>query len=243
MMVNEETDIRCYRLRTARQRKRMARKGFEKKLRALDRERTELWRKKNNLGWIELKPPVMRGWKRFFVLRQDVAESQYAAFYQNILDKINTTVISNRKDFKIKKKRVRKWKYEEKKQQLKEPNLKAFTKMNFSEREQEFFQDKYVMDCYNQWVKVFEFKEPWRFVLKVRPNMIYKTRVRDEVIEKRSAELYNYFDRNHLRPRVAKLKGESYRYSWYREKYFDPRETYEFKNVPLPQILDSIKEY
>src|SRR5882762_4574889 len=102
--VNEQEDILLYGLRTARQRKRIQYKGFEKKLRALDREREKLWQQQRNLGWVELKPPVMRGWKRFFVLRDDVAESIYATFFQNILDKIGTVNISNRKDFKARKK-------------------------------------------------------------------------------------------------------------------------------------------
>lgn len=117
-MVNEQTDLLCYRLRTARQRKRMARKGFEKKLRALDREETELWQKEKNLGWIDLNPHVQRGWVRHFVLRGDVARSKQAEFFQGILNKINTSHWSNRKDFRINRRRYKKDKLVGRRQEL-----------------------------------------------------------------------------------------------------------------------------
>ena len=239
--LNEEADILLYGLRTARQKKRMQYKGFEKKLRALDRERQELWEKKRNLGWIELNPPVMRGWKRFFVLRDDVAESIYATFFQNILDKINTTVFSNRKDFKVRKKRLKRWKYDVKKQELLRPVAWQFRKMGFSEKEQSFFGEKLIMNQQRMWITVYEFKEPWRFVLKVRPNMITRTRIRDVEMESRHGELMNYFKRRNLEPALSKLKGGRYQYGrrWDGER---KKEVYEFKSKSVTKILDAIKE-
>jgi len=241
-IVNNETILLCYRPRTKRQRKRAQHKGFEKKLRALDSERQDLWQKKQNLGWVDLDKPVMRGWKRFFVLRDNVANSIHAEFFKSILDKIGTVTFSNRKDFKARKKRVRKWKYEAKKQELLMPEAGQFKKLNFSEKEQLFFEEKTIMNPQKAWVKVYEFKDPWRFVLKIKPNMITRSRVRNVEMESRLAELDNYFERNYLKPALFKLKGDSY--NWYKEWRDELRgkDDRRFKNIPLPKLLDAIED-
>lgn len=55
----------------------------------LERELTTISTLQHNLGEVPLHPPVMRGWKRTFVLRADVAAGPEAAFYQGIPDRIN----------------------------------------------------------------------------------------------------------------------------------------------------------
>lgn len=241
-IANDKTDILLYGLRTARQKKRMQYRGFEQKLRALDRERQDLWQKKRNLGWIELNPPVMRGWNRSFVLREDVARSKHAAFFKGMLNKINTTQWSNRKDFKQTRRRYNKDRDVDRLQQLLQPCEHHFKKLAFTEKEQQFFYEKYI---YRKWerekIKVFVFVEPWRFVLRVKPNMVTKTRVRDEAIESRLAEIDKYLVGNNLKPALAKFKGDSYNRKWW--KYYEiEKDVYEFKNKSLPQILDAIKE-
>src|SRR5690349_6246627 len=83
------SEILSYRLRTVRQKKRMQYEDFDKKLLKLDKEETRLCKQKQVIIWEPLKPPVQRGWNRFFVLREDVATSKHAAFFENILKKIN----------------------------------------------------------------------------------------------------------------------------------------------------------
>src|SRR5688572_3974164 len=78
------TEILSYRLRTVRQRKRMQYEDFDKQLIKLYKEDKALGIKANNLGWEPLTPPVQKGWKRFFVLRDDVARSKHAEFFENI---------------------------------------------------------------------------------------------------------------------------------------------------------------
>ncbi len=96
---------------------------FDKQLLKLHREEDTLWKQRANLGWEPLTPPVQKGWKRFFVLREDVARSKQADFYERILKKINTYAQSYRKDFKGKKEGegARYKKYVVKKQYLLEP--------------------------------------------------------------------------------------------------------------------------
>ena len=107
---NEEvgSDIHSHRLRTARQKKWAAKEAQKKLLLGLHKERMELQHQQQNLGYVALIPPIVKGWKRYFVLRDDVARSKDAAFYQNILDKINKVEYCSRKDFRRKVRYVRK---------------------------------------------------------------------------------------------------------------------------------------
>ncbi|HEX5153875.1 MAG TPA: hypothetical protein VFW07_20655 [Parafilimonas sp.] len=236
-----DTEIHCYRLRTARRKKRMQYEDFDKQLIALSKEEHLLYRDKYNPEWEPLLPPVQRGWKRFFVLREDVARSSQAQFFENILTKINTQELSYRKDFKKKKRKFGRRIYVVRGQELKKPDEQEFKKMNFTDAEKEFF---YAEFHYDQWKKRFiirfAFTEPWRFVLRVRPNMIYKQKKIDTVNEARLNEIKNYIDRNGYRNRLHKI--------WYRHKsnewkpYEREKEKYIFKNKSLHQLLDFIKE-
>lgn len=53
-------DILCYRLRTARQKKRMQYEDFHKYLIRLSKEEKGLMKLKRELGWETLKPPVQK---------------------------------------------------------------------------------------------------------------------------------------------------------------------------------------
>ena len=83
------SEINCYKLKTARQKKRAVKMANENKLLSLHREERKIWQVQRDMGMVELNPPIVRGWKRYFVLREDVARCNDALFYQNILDKIN----------------------------------------------------------------------------------------------------------------------------------------------------------
>ncbi len=157
----------------------------------------------------------MRGYKRYFVLRDDVAKSKQANFFAGILQKINTTDYSYRKDFKVKKRKWGKKIYVVKQQPLLQPRDYHFIKLKFTDAEKQLFEERVVMDQYTRKpYKIYVFVEPWRFVLRVRPNLITKTRSRDEVIESRIQQIRSYLERNALYGRLDNLFGNSYRYSW-----------------------------
>jgi hypothetical protein len=166
-------DILCYKLCTARQKKRRQYEELEKKLIALHKEERALYGQIRNLGWEPLVPPVQKGWKRFFVLRDDVARSKQADFFQNILEKINTHDWSHRKDFMIRKRRFGRKKYAVKEQRLLQPREWQFEKPGFDENEKQMFHEEYHYETGKRDpIKRYVFDEPWRFVLRVRPNMI-----------------------------------------------------------------------
>jgi hypothetical protein len=234
-------DILCYRLRTARQKKRMVYEDFDKYLIQLDKEEYALNEQKRNLGWEPLIPPVQKGWKRFFVLRDDVAVSKNAEFFQAILNKINTYQWSYRKDFKVKKRRYGKKKYVVKNQKLLQPCQWYFAKLDFTDNEKALFHEIFEIEKRGKTpIKRYVFKEPWRFRLKVSPNIITKVRIKDGELESKIDRIENYIKRNDFRKRQEKITRGYFKY-----KYWDNLEKYNeinpFVNKPLIRIMDELK--
>ena len=231
-------DILCYRLRTARQKKRIQYEDFDKQLIQIHREQKSLYQQKWNLGWEPLIPPVQRGWKRFFVLREDVARSKQAEFFENILTKINTEDRSYRKDFKVKKRRFGRKTYVVKDQQLLRPCEYHFNKLGFTDAEKQLFHPEYSYEKgRGTFIKRFVFNEPWRFVLRIRPNMIDKKRKVDHELESRLQQMHNYLERNDYRKRLSKIVHGYYKYRHWRKEEIE-KEKYVFKNKALHTVLD-----
>lgn len=231
-------DILCYRLRTARQKKRMQYEDFEKQLVRLYKEERSLSRQQRDLGWAPLVPPVQKGWKRFFVLRDDVARSRDAAFFEGLLGKINTFDWSHRKDFQIRGRRKGRKTYQVKGQKLLRPYEWEFNRLGFTEKERLFFDEVWDTGFYKQPVKRFAFNEPWRFVLRTRPNMIEKIRVIDAAIEARLREISSYLEISDMRGSQARLVHGSYQWHWDRTER--EKEKHPFKYRPISRILDEI---
>jgi hypothetical protein len=234
------TEILSYRLRTVRQKKRMQYEDFDKKLLRLRREEKKLDELNRNLGWETLTPPVQKGWKRFFVLRDDVARSKHCEFFENILNKINTFDWHYRRDFKVKKRRYGKGKYAVKTQILLRPCESHFQKLGFNEVEKSFFYDAWKWEGGKRLYKYYVFKEPWRFVLRVRPNMIDKIKRIDAAIQSRSKEIDNYLERNNYRNQLWKILDGNVHDRWYAER-LRPVENV-LKNKSIRQILNDIDD-
>ncbi len=198
-------DILCYRLRTARHKTRMQYEDFDKQLRRLNREKVSLWNKQRNLGWEPLRPPVQRGWKRIFVLREDVARTNRAGFFAGILEKINTTERSWRKDFKVRKRYRGRKIYVVKPQEVKKLDLREWKKAGFTAAEQMFFQHTVTIDRKGHITQRYVFTQPWRFVLRVLPDMIDQVRIRDAALEQRLQEIENRVNRNGWKSRQQKV--------------------------------------
>lgn len=194
------------RIRTARQRKRIAIKHQDKQLLKLYREKMTLLELYNSRGYVPLEPPIVKGYKRFFVLREDVARSKDAGFYQGILDKINTVTYCAEKSFRVSRRRKRRLRYIDYLQRLYKPDEAAFKKMEFSRREADRFEEVIKLDKRTKKpVKKYRFKEPWRFVLRVRPNVITQTRAEEPALLARIDDINRFLDRNMLRPRLYKI--------------------------------------
>ena len=227
--------------KTARQEKRLQKKDFDKQLLKLNRLQNALYLQKQKLPLVPLETPYQRGWKRTFILREDVNRSSSANFYTNLLHKINTVDYSAVRDFTRKKRRKRKKVYEVKLQKLREFYDREWfhPKCKLSEEEKVLFYPKtYRVKGANCIQVKWVFTEPWRFVLQVRPNMITRAKMLDIVLEQQIQQLDNDIERHHLRPGINKLVyGKSY-YSIRNCEQL--RQTNPLKSKPLQDILKAV---
>ncbi len=228
-------EILCYKLKTARQKKLLAKKGIEKEFIQLDKKRRSLRKIKNDLPFIDLEEPYQKGWKRFFILRDDVARSNAADFFNNILHKINTVKYSYRKDFK-KRKRVKGKKADVLREQFtKALDQNEFGKLNFIEKEAAYFSWQLVkVRCSDKYVKMLVFNEPWRFTLKIIPNIITQVKMIDVQLESQIRELDNYMESNNLEPKINKAKSRHTKHKW----DYDTKEKYKFEKMNVVDWLN-----
>ncbi len=202
---------RVSRIKTARRRKRLVIKYNDKKLLAMHRELDALYERDRNLGYEALVPPIQRGWKRSFVLREEFERSRDAAFYIELLKKINTVEYSYRRDFKKKKKRRGRKVHVERPQYLKTLSEWELTRLKLTERERMCFAE--VIEPTHrrhEWKKIYVFQEPWRYRLKTEPNLITKVRVFDSLLKQEIAQLENVLFSGEIYGRWWKLtRGQS----------------------------------
>lgn len=224
-----EEDILLYgRIISKRQKIRKIKEANDKTLLALDNKIWQLNKQISNLGYVDLEKPILRGYKRYFVLREDIARSKQADFFQNILNKINTIEYSNSKVFNRKKSKNKKRKsvHDAKEQRLRNLDIDDFKKKKFSINEKSFFEERRRYYKYNRtYTKYYVFREPWRFVLKIEKRYYTKEKIRDNVLEQEVSELENHITRNNLQYKIDKLHNKCANYyRWYSlyDKYKSP---------------------
>lgn len=233
----ESVDIRCLRIQTKRQKIRKIREGCEKKLLEINRERKRLWDLDRKTVLVAIDPPYQSGWRRSFELRQDVAASKHADFFAEILEKLNHVQKSHRKDFKRKaKKRGRKI-YKQVPQNLKRLHSDEWARLTSSQ--QQMFHEAWFVNKKGELYRSYLFNEPWRFVLKVRPNMITHAFAIDPDLESASDQLEGMIKRQCLQPAISHLLDGSVYKFWKKESKHDPRCKH---RKTIIQYLEMIRE-
>ncbi len=237
----ERLPLEHFRLKSLRRKKRLQYLDFDKKLIKLYKEERAISKQIWNLGYEELNPPIQKGWKRSFVLLDDVRRSKDGRFFQGILDKINTVQYSWKKDFKGKRRQRGKKIYVVREQELERLGELSLRKKKFNPEELEYFNIARVpAGKAGEGLWLYTFQEPWRYKLKIEPNIIRRTKVKDFDLERRANEIEHYFDRNHLRPRMSKVVHG--RYQWRLRYHYEgelPKYEYDpFKNRSFADILD-----
>lgn len=207
-----EPEIFAYGLKTERRKKRLQKWGKGKHLMKLKRRCTKLWEEKNKLGYIELERPVESGWERYLVLRKDVAQSSEAAFFQKILDRINTRQLCSRKDFTKRDRKTKKM--VPMIQHSRRLSSEEFRKCGFTDKEKECFEYKVFRHENGYRARVHVFLEEWRFDYKVKKHFITHIKVHDNVLEQQIAELeklmYGYKETGLLNKLYGLSKYKSY---------------------------------
>ena len=234
-----------FRLKTARRKKKLAKKDFEKQLIQLSKTEDKLWEERRKLPLVALDKPYQKGWERSFFLREDLARLTYADFYKSLLDKINTFQHSPDKTFKKRKRKYRKYVYQEKPHLLREFSEREWTcsKLKLSDKEKTLFEKQEVWCIFQKGLKIsYVFKESWRFVLKIRPHIITHTKMIDEVLEQELAEIDNYITNKNLRIKMNKILNGSTKngYHWNSNdlKYENP-----LKSKSIQEILNEYLEF
>ena len=227
------------RLRNLRSRKRIAREDHEKFLRECCNRHAELEKQRRTLPLVPLEKPYQKGYVRFFVLREDVRQGKQADFFATLLEKINTYQYADTRKFQKKKKRRGKRVYIARKQELRSFSQRelerALDSGEFSVKEYLYFAR---VECFNRqkdcFESYYEFTEPWRFELRVKPNMITHYRPVDVAIERELAELDKIIsDHKNWGIIHSKIYGGSYSWRRYQKRY-EPKEKY--KRTPLREI-------
>lgn len=237
--------IECSRIKSAHRKTRLQKKDKEKQLIQLDKKQHQLCKQKWDLPLLPLDFPYQKGWKRFFVLREDVARSRDADFFTELLTKINTTQRSNNKSFTKRKKKKRKKIDVEIQQVLKsfdesDWNNPKYCKLN--EKEKALFKlTKRWCSRRKYFYTEYVFSEPWRYVLKVKPHFITHYKMHDNVLEQQIAEIDNHIQIHCLQHKIAKLTNgrKNHHRCWNQNKlkYLHP-----FKHKALHTILDECEQ-
>lgn len=232
--------------KSARRKKRLVKKDFDKKLMQLNRHMHALYQQIGNLPPVILEHPYQRGWMRSFILRADVARSDKAEFYQALLDKINTFCWHYDRSFKRRKIRKGTYQYYDVKlHQLREQSPEDFhgDKLRLSDAEKRCFYLKETWNIrYNRWENRYVFAEAWRYILVIKPHMVYAKKQINELLEQELSEIDNRIDGFYLQPRIWKLKGGKYKY-WKGEREEQKKYKNELKNKPVYSLQEEYTGY
>jgi hypothetical protein len=197
----------CSRFKSKKKKKRLVKEDFEKKLRQNYNHRKQLFNAVRDLPLVPLDEPYQKGWFRFFVLRSDVLVGPNAGFFMNLLEKINTYQYSNEKSYtKIKRKSGKEVSVPTE-QFLKPISITDWNcKIGLTENEKIYFTlTKRWSNTFGRYIIYYRFDEPWRFVLRVRPNIITHKKAVDSDLESELRVLENYITNHHLNHKINRL--------------------------------------
>jgi len=232
--------IDCSRIKSARRKKRLQKEDKEKQLIQINKKEKKLREQRWNLPLLPLDVPYQKGWKRFFILRDDVARSKDANFFTELLSKINTEQFANNKSFTKHKKKKRKKIEIDIQQQLKSFSESEwidnkYCKLNDKEREL-FKLVKRWCNNRKKFYNEFLFTESWRYVLKIKPHFITHYKMHDNVLEQQINELENKITNHNLRHKISRLTyGKRQNWKRYLDNFFQAK--YRFRNKALHTIL------
>jgi hypothetical protein len=202
----------------------------EKELLKLERELNDLWKAERNLPVIKLEKPIRHGWKKFFVLREDIANRSDAQVFREILERINSVVTCRKKNFKVKS---------GKKLVDIDHHLRSIPKdsWNFPEHYKKYFW--LCGGCVHRHGPSYHFGPTFYFVTKIKPHYLTHVRVEDGDLESRKQKIYNKMRHLEGWQKLAKLHG--YRYLWesgYDDLIFSLRE-----DVAEQDMKKELKQY
>lgn len=193
----------------------------EKELISTYRRYMRLMKAKRSMRLVELEKPVRSGYKRYFVLREDVAKSREAHIYRGLLKYVQHTIYSRDKKFLYKDYKTKKM--------LPMQHLpmaidhktwnKILAEGLLTPRQKGMFVQTWKQTNpknpkvgYYQWV----FQKDWVFTSKTEPHYKTHSLLLDPQLESEMMEVTNKIERNNLWPKIDKVLGVSSYRGWNR---------------------------
>jgi len=207
---------------------------------------TKKWKlvnsKRGHVELVELPKPIRHGYKRSFVLRDDVARSDDAKILREVLKEIQHVQFSKNKEFEYRNYTDRKMKPMEH-----EPNPIEHKKWNELQKKSATFKIARVIDMFEEiWIanrdfrgrimksgrNVFVFRKRWMLAEKVEPNYMTHRFIINPQLESELQELHNHIVNHNLERKLSKATSRS---SSWRDDWAETKELY------LGKILDREK--
>ena len=185
-------------LRTKRARKRSVKTTKEKNVREKYKRQKEIFKEQKEIPLVLLKEPCQKGFERYFVLREDIKKENEIEFFTQILKKINTSQYAETRKFVKKRKRNGKRIYVQRIQELKQlqPYEYSGPYSILNDEERLYFVCIQVYDPKTKRFKgIYEFLQPWRFRLIIKPNMITHYKPLDIDLKREEAQIDHFFDK------------------------------------------------
>jgi len=233
--MKNENNFYVIRGKTDRRRKRDRIKQIQKQYIKLYKKENLLCKQERSLGFEALEQPYQKGFKRFFVLRKEIHSEKQILFYNELLTIINTKQLSLRKDFKKRKRVNRKKVYLETEQKLSELNVWEFLKLP-EKFKPHFIRVEYHHLKWNSITIKYIFCEPWRYVLRVEPNMITHIKKIDSVLESEIKEIENFIEHHYLRPKISKSRSKKFKWKEHKIKNKEVQ-------IPILKLLKINEQY
>ena len=241
-------DLLFFRLKSLRCRKRIIKKDLEKQIRKQYKRCTELWDLRCNIPLVQLKNPYQKGFVRFFKVRDDVKRSKDGNFFEGILNKINTKMYSENRKFLKKKRKFGRRIYVNREQKL--IQLSTFQwnhpKLGLSIREKQYFLKREEYNPFRKCYSVYyEFIEPWRFILSVKPNIITHYKPLNSDLEKEIDRLDSFLNQHKIAGLVnKKIHGKSGNWKYYGEEtdLIESKKYFRYK-ISATEAAESFEDY
>lgn len=203
-----------------RRQRRIDKDNAEKAIISTYRKYMRLIRAKHSMRLVELEKPIRSGYKKYFVLREDVAKSREAHVYREILKHVQSVTYSRDKKFLYKD-------YKTKKMLPVQHTPRPIDHRNWNKileagaltiKQRAMFiqvwkqtNPKNPKVGHYQWV----FQKDWVFAEKIEPHYKTHSLMLDPQLESQLQEVMNKIERNNLWPKIDKAIGRSNSYHGY----------------------------
>lgn len=240
----ENDNLLFSRLRSLRSRKRIIKKDVEKQIRKKYKRSNELWELRRKIPLVPLEKPYQKGFVRFFVVRDDVKRTKDGEFFEGILTKINTYMYSETRKFLKKKRKFGRKIYVVRDQKLGHvlPSQWNDPKLGLTTREKQYFLKREEYNPFRKRYNVYyEFIEPWRFTLQVKPYMITHYKPLNSDLEKEIDELDSYLNQHKIKGIICKkINGGLGKLRYEDEKIdlIESRKYFHYKKISATEFAD-----